>query len=60
MWNSHFLTVLGRSAIAAITFISVYDNETAVVTLEVTFKRCNFKSSFLRKKIGSAVTLVII
>ena len=50
MWNSHFLTALERSGLTVIMLISVHYNEAAMVTLEVTFKMCNFKSSFLRKK----------
>lgn len=50
MWNSHFLTALERSGRAVIMFISVHYNEAAMVTLEITLKMCNFKSSFLRKK----------
>lgn len=62
MWNSHFLTALERSGRTVIMLISVHYNEAAMVTLEVTFKMCNFKSSFPRKKkkISIAVTLIII
>lgn len=60
MCNSHFLTILDRSGIAVIMFISVHYNEAAMVTLEGTLKMCNFKSSFLGKKMSTAVTLMII
>ena len=50
MWNSHFLTALERSGRTVIMLISVHYNEAAMVTLEVTLKMCNFKSSFPRKK----------
>lgn len=36
MWNSHFLTTLDRYGIAVIMFVSVYYNEAAMVTPEVT------------------------
>lgn len=35
MWNSHFLTSLGRYGVAVIMFISGYYNEAAMATLEV-------------------------
>jgi hypothetical protein len=49
LWNSHFLTTLDRSGIVVIMFISVYYNEAAMVTPEVTLKMCNLKVHFLEK-----------
>lgn len=52
MWNSHFLITLHRSGIAVIMCVSVNYNEAAMVTLKVTLKLCNFKSSFLTKRLA--------
>lgn len=51
MPNSHFLTSLGRYGRAVIMFISVYYNEAAMVTPEVTKNAQFWKVHFLEKRL---------